>query len=98
MGDINIDLHDKKCVGYKQLTEFLDVFNLSNLIKEKTCFFKDHESLIDVILTNKPRRFINSQSFEFGVSDCQKMIVIFLRMNVALSNTKNVKFCSRVKT
>ena len=38
MGDINIDLHDKKCVGFKQLNDFMDIFNLTNLIKDKTCF------------------------------------------------------------
>ena len=94
MGHINIDLHNKKYIGYKQFNEFFDIFNLSNLIKEKTCFFKDHESSIDVILTNKPKIFFNSQSFELGVSDCHKIIVTCLRMHVARLKTKIVKYRS----
>ena len=55
MGDINIDSVDKKSPGFKNLMDFKDTFGLSNLIKQKTCFFKDHESSIDVILTNQPK-------------------------------------------
>ena len=94
MGDINIDFHNKKSVGYKELKEFMDVFSLSNLIKDNTCFFKDHESSIDVILTNKPRRFFHSKAFELGVSDCHKMIVTHLRAHIARLNTKNIIYRS----
>lgn len=94
MGDINIDVHDKKCPGYRQFREFLDIFSLSNLIKDKTCFFKDHESSIDVILTNNPRKYFKSQCFELGVSDCHKMVVTVLRMQLARLNTKNISYRS----
>ena len=39
MGDLNIDLHNSKCQGYKELLAFMDTFSLTNLIKDKTCFF-----------------------------------------------------------
>ena len=94
MGDINIDLHNRKCVGFKELSEFLDIFNLTNLINDKTCFFKDHESSLDVILTNKPRRFFNSYAFELGISDCHKMIVTNLRAHIARLNTKIISYRS----
>ena len=80
MGDVNIDLHDEKLVGYKELVNFLDNFGLQNLIK--TCFFNEHESSIDVILTNRPRRFYISKTFELGVSDGHKMITTGLRARV----------------
>ena len=79
MGDINIDFHNKKSVGYKELSEFLCNFGLTNLIKDKTCFFKDSESSIDCILTNNPRKYFNSKAFELGISDCHKMIGTFSR-------------------
>ena len=82
MGDVNIDLHDGKSIGYKELVNFLDTFGLQNLIKDKTCFFNEHESSIDVILTNRPRRFYISKTFELGVSDCHKMITTSLRARV----------------
>ena len=94
MGDINIDFHDKKCIGFKELGGFMDIFNLTNLIKDKTCFFRDHQSSIDVLLTNKPRRFFNSYTFELGVSDCHKMIGTNLRAHVARLNTKIIRYRS----
>ena len=42
MGDLNIDTKNKKSVGYKEYSNFVDIFGLKNLIKEKTCFFKQH--------------------------------------------------------
>ena len=33
MGDINIDSHNKKSIGYKELHAFMDSFGLKNLIK-----------------------------------------------------------------
>ena len=52
MGDINIDFHDKKTTGFQNLKDFQCKFGLSNLVKDKTCFFRDNESSIDCILTN----------------------------------------------
>ena len=40
MGDLNIDLDDKKCQGFKEFSQFMDIFSLSNLIKEKHVFSK----------------------------------------------------------
>lgn len=94
MGDINIDYYDKKCVGFKQLNDLMDIFNLTNLIKEKTFFFRDHESSIDVILTNKPRKYFNSKSFELVVSDCHKMVVTNLRAHVSHLSTKTIEYRS----
>ena len=47
MGDINIDLHDKKATGFKELKELMDTFGLKNIIKDKTRFFRENESSID---------------------------------------------------
>ena len=94
MGDINLDIHDKKCVGFKQLNDFMDIFNLTILIKDKTCFFRDHESSIDVILTNKPKKYFDSKSFELGVSDCHKMVVTNLRAHVSHLSTKTIEYRS----
>ena len=79
MGDINIDSHDCKSIGYKELTNFMTTFSLKNLIKDKTCFSKDHESSIDLILTNKLESFLKSYAFELVLSDCHHMINVILR-------------------
>ena len=56
-----------------------DVFNLSSLIKEPTCFKSQNGTLLDLILTNKPRSFMKSQAFELGFSDCHKLVCTILR-------------------
>ena len=94
MGDINIDFHKKKSVGYKELNEFLSNFGLTNLIKDKTCFFKDNESSIDCILTNNPRKYFNSKAYELGISDCHKMIGTFSRKFASRLKTKIIKYRS----
>lgn len=94
MGDINIDLQNKKCPGFKELNEFLDIYSLKNLIKDKTCFFRDHESSIDVILTNRHRKIFNSQSFEVGLSDCHKLIGTYLRTHMVRLKAKEITYRS----
>ena len=56
-----------------------DIFSLTNLIKEATCF-KSHSSILPhLVLTNRPRSFIKSQNFETGLSDCHKLVFSILR-------------------
>ena len=92
MGDINIDSHDCKSIGYKELTNFMTTFSLKNLIKDKTCFSKDHESSIDLILTNKSESFLKSHAFELGLSDCHKMINATLRAHIPRIKTKFISY------
>ena len=94
MGDINIDVDNKKSIGHKELKNFMELHNLKNLIKKKTCFFKDHESSIDVILTNKPKRFFKSKCYELGISDCHKMVSTCLRQKVAKLKPKTLTYRS----
>ena len=54
MGNVNIDTHDRADPGFEILMSFCDVFDLTNVVKSKTCFTKNHGSSIDVILTNRP--------------------------------------------
>ena len=69
MGDLNIDTQNDKIPGHNEPTTLCDVFGLSNLVTCKTCFTKQSNSLIDVILTNKPRLFQATSVFETGLSD-----------------------------
>ena len=79
IGDLNIDLklpnHDKKHF----LEDLCDAFDLSNMVKEKTCFMSAEGSSIDVMLTNKPKSFFKSYSIETGLSDHHKLILTFFR-------------------
>ena len=78
-GDLNIDLLDPSKDTSNHLSDLLDVFNLKNLVKEPTCFKSDKRSLVDIILTNKPRSFHKTQGFVTGISDFHKLVVTVLR-------------------
>ena len=62
------------------MKEFCDSYNLSNLIKEPTCFMNlNNPSSIDVMLTNRPRQFQNCHAVETGLSDNHKMTIAVLK-------------------
>ena len=52
---------------------------MKNLVKSETCFTKDHKSLIDLILTNKPLPFQRTQVTETGIRDYHKLITTFFK-------------------
>ena len=61
-----------------------DVFNLTNLVKKPTCFKLQDETLIDLMLTNRPISFLKSQNFEMRLNDYHKLIV-----NIQRASFKN---------
>ena len=75
LGDFNSEMTDKN------LKDFCNLYLLKNLIKKPTCF-KNPESpkTIDLILTNRPRSFCNSDTLETGLSDFHKLTVTVLKM------------------
>ena len=100
-GDLNIDIstpnHDKKHL----LEDLCDTYDLTNIIKEKTCFMSVEGSSIDLILTNKPRSFYKANTIGTGLSDHHKMVVTFLRSHNSLKlkpktftyrNTKDINW------
>lgn len=92
IGDLNIDLkiphHDEKHF----LEDLCDVFDLTNLVKGKTCFMSLVGSSIDVMLTNKPRSFYKTNTIETGLSD-HKLVVTFLRSHQSFKlKPKNITY------
>ena len=71
LGDFNSELSENA------MKEFCDTYNLTNLIKEPTCFKNPlNPNSIDLILTNRPRIFQNSKVIETGLSDHHKLTII----------------------
>ena len=58
---------------------FLEDNSFVNLIKSNTCFKSKPGSCIDLILTNKSKRFQNPGVMEAGVSDHHALIFSFLK-------------------
>ena len=63
------------------LKDFCNLYLLKNLIKKPTCFKNpENPKTIDLILTNRPRSFCNSDTLETGLSDFHKLTVTVLKM------------------
>ena len=62
------------------LKDFCYLYLLKNLIKKPTCFKNPgNPKTIDLILTNRPRCFCNSDTLETGLSDFHKLTVTVLK-------------------
>ena len=62
IGDFNSQMEEDA------LKEFCDTYNLKTLITEPTCFKNaQNPTLIDLILTNKPKCFHSSMYIEIGI-------------------------------
>ena len=69
-GDFNTNVTEP-CLG-----EFLDANDLTNIVKNNTCFKNPlNPSCIDLFLTNSPQSFQNTSTISTGLSDFHKMII-----------------------
>ena len=84
LGDFNFQ-PSENCVN-----DFYNVCNLSNLVKEPTCYkHPDNPSCIDLFLTNRPKCFQNTMTMETGISDFHKMVITVLNFFKKKTKTKN---------
>ena len=87
LGDFNSEINEEA------LAEFCSLFNLSSLIKVPTCFKNpENPSCIDLILTNRPRSFQNSNVSELGLSDFHKLTVTVLKTSFRKKPPKIIKY------
>ena len=77
--DLNINTLRPTSDSSNHLSDLNDTFSLTNLVTDSTCFRLNKGTLIDLMLTNKPKSFYKSHSFVTGLSDCHKLIVSILR-------------------
>ena len=63
------------------VSDFCEIYNLKNLIREKTCFKNpSNPSYIHLKITNRPKSFQNSMVIETGLSDIHKMCITVMKM------------------
>lgn len=91
-GDLNIDLLNKQKDTNNYLSDFMDTFSLTNLVKSKTCFKSKEGSLIDLFLTNRPNCFQKTTTVVSGLSDVHNMIVTFLRAHFKKLPPKQITY------
>ena len=74
IGDFNSEICEK------DMNQFCDLYNLKSLIKEPTCFKnRNNPTCIDLMLTNREKKFQNSSTIECGLSDFHKMTITVLK-------------------
>ena len=91
LGDFNIDVK-RKGVSSNNLSDFCDLFHLTNIIKFDSCFTKTHASLIDLVLTNQTSSFNKTLVSETGLSDYQKIITTFFKLHFSRLISKIIRY------
>ena len=87
LGDFNSETTEA------ELTEFCETYNLTNLIKEPTCFKNPlNPSSIDLLLTNKTSYFQNSKIIETGLSDHHKMTITVIKSFFKKAKPLKIKY------
>ena len=77
------------------LENFMELYNLRNLVKEKTCFKSvENPSCVDLFLTNCVKSFQNTKVISTGISDCHKMIVTVLKTTFKKAKPKEILYRS----
>ena len=70
IGDLNFNM-----LQDNMLSKIIPPFNLTNIIKDVTCFKSSDPTLIDVMLVTKRRKFIKGFSENTGISERQKIFL-----------------------
>ena len=87
LGDFNAGIEETT------MKLFCESYNLTNLIKQATCFKKPGKpSCIDLILTNRPKYFQSTCVIETGLSDFHRMTVSVLKMNFQKLPPRNISY------
>ena len=87
LGDFNVEVKEK------DISDFMSTYNLKSLVKYKTCFKNpDNTSGIDLILTNYPRSFQDSSTFETELSDFHKLTTTVLKQYFKKPKPKIVNY------
>ena len=77
LGDLNVNM-----LKSNVLSDWLDISGLNNVIKEPTCK-KGLPSLLDVLITNKPKRLQYSSSLDIGLSDFHNLVCAGTKLHVS---------------
>ena len=73
----------------------MELFSLTNIIKEATCFKKNCTPfLLDVILTNSQHLCMRTLNFTTGVSDCHNLLSTVINSSCPSYEKKKISYRS----
>ncbi len=76
VGDLNCNMLDSLNSASKKLNDFLNVYQLSQLIVKPTRVTQTTSSLLDVCISSLPEKIIYSDVFPIGISDHNLIFVM----------------------
>ena len=80
---------------YGLILRFHPLTNLSQIVKESTCFMKNSTpSLVDAILANKKTMCFNTHTIPTGVSDCYNLISTTIKGNLPVQDKRKISYRS----
>ncbi len=86
------------CSSYCDITVIcIDVcenFDLRNIIKQPTCFVQNSKTLIDLILTNKPKCVLAKNALDTGISDVYCMVCAVLPGQILKNRPQYIQYRS----
>ena len=86
-GDFNAEMTDPS------LKEFCNLYSLKKLIKKPTCFKNpDNPKVTDLLLTNGPRSFRNSDTLKTKLPDFHKLTLIVLKTYFQKQTPKMINY------
>ena len=88
LGDFNVNM-----LKTNDLMDCLDVNGLKNLVRDTTCV-KGTPSIIDLIVTNKPKRFTKSTCVDTGLSDFHSLVCIATKLHIPTLKLKTFQYRS----
>ena len=75
MSDFNVEPNDAPIKNFSQ------IYGCKNIVKDKTCFKNPRNpTCIDMIITNRPKSFQESEVVETGLSDFHKMSLTVMKV------------------
>ena len=90
-GDLNCDLSLRFLQPHSnRLTEILSLFQLEQVITDPTRVTSTHESLLDIIATNRPDKLLNSGVLHIGISD-HSLVYACFKIAVPKQNPKFIE-------
>ena len=83
LGDLNSEPTESA------VRDFCEIYSCKSVVKDGTCFKNLLEpSFIDLIITNRPKRFQNSVTVETGLPDFHKMTLTVIKVFYKKQKTK----------
>lgn len=87
IGDFNREVNDT------HMQDFMINYGLNSIVKDKTCFKNpNNPKCIDLFLTNKPRSFQHTTTFDTGISDFHKMVISSFKCTFEKRDPKEVTY------